>query len=110
MDLVLEVDLKVSLDLENLEQLKQKFRYLRMMIVSCKCLLIKTKQSHSLFHPAIEAGFTSEYHVVEEDDDCRPNTVEVCVNSTGQIERPILFNFNIFSDSAKGGYINKNFK
>ena len=48
--------------------------------------------------------------MVEEDDDCRPNTVEVCVNSTGQIEKPILFNFNIFSDSAKGSYINNIFK
>ena len=27
--------------------------------------------------------------MIEEDDDCRPNTVEVCVNSTGQIEKPI---------------------
>ena len=44
--------------------------------------------------------------MIEEDDDCRPNTVEVCVNSTGQIEKPILFNFNIFSDSANGSCIN----
>ena len=58
-----------------------------------------------IIHPSllvIEAGFTREYHVVEEDDDCRPNTVEVCVNSTGRIEKPITFNVDFFSQTAKG--------
>ena len=40
--------------------------------------------------------------MVEEDDDCRPNTVEVCVNSTGQIEKPITFNVDFFSQTAQG--------
>ena len=45
------------------------------------------------------------YHVVEEDDDCRPNTVEVCVNSTGQIEKPIKFDVIFYSGSAKGLFL-----
>ena len=42
---------------------------------------------------------------MEEDDDCRPNTVEVCVNSTGQIEKPITFYVIFYSGSAKGLFL-----
>ena len=47
---------------------------------------------------------------MEEDDDCRPNTVEVCVNSTGQIEKPITFYVIFYSGSAKGLFLNINLK
>ena len=39
---------------------------------------------------------------MEEDNDSRPNTVEVCVNSTGQIEKPVPFYVEFFSGTAKG--------
>ena len=39
---------------------------------------------------------------MEEDDDSRPNTVELCVHCTGQIEKPISFYVEFFSGTAKG--------
>ena len=64
--------------------------------------MISLKYSFENFSLVIDVGFTSEYHVVEEDDDCRPNTVELCVSSTGQIEKPIPFYVKFYSGSAKG--------
>ena len=51
---------------------------------------------------AIEAGFTRANHTVQEDDDCEPNTVEKCVSTVGQIEKPISVCVNFVNGSAKG--------
>ena len=52
---------------------------------------------------AIEAGFTSSYHMVEEEgDDYKQTSVEKCVSSIGQTEKPIKVCINFTSDSAKG--------